>query len=74
MSAEHSIRAYTAGVDTPITLLWLAKATYPERFEDIDITAKTKEYYGDVFGITLTDEQSARIFAPLTQAGKLSVK
>ena len=28
----------------------------------------------DVFGITLTDEQSARIFAPLTQAGKLSVK
>ena len=67
-------RTYTAGVDTPITLLWLAKATYPERFEDIDITAKTKEYYGDVFGITLTDEQSARIFAPLTQAGKLSVK
>ncbi|MBP8607394.1 MAG: ABC transporter substrate-binding protein, partial [Clostridia bacterium] len=48
-------RTYTAGVDTPITLLWLAKATYPERFEDIDITAKTKEYYGDVFGITLTD-------------------
>lgn len=54
-------RTYTAGVDTPITLLWLAKATYPELFEDIDITAKTKEYYGDVFGITLTDEQSARI-------------
>lgn len=62
-------RSYTAGVDTPITLLWLAKTVYPEKFEDVDITEKTIEYYNDVFGITLTKEQAESIFAPSTNAG-----
>lgn len=64
-------RSYTAGVDTPITLLWLAKVTYPDLFQDIDITAKVKEYYNDVFSITLTDEQANKIFAPVTAAGEV---
>lgn len=64
-------RSYTAGVDTPITLLWLAKITYPSLFEDIDITVKVKEYYSDVFSITLTDEQAGKIFAPITAAGEV---
>lgn len=62
-------RSYTPGVDTPITLLWLAKAAYPELFADIDITAKTVEYYRDVFGVELTDEQAASIFNPSTAVG-----
>ena len=62
-------RTYTCGADTPMTLLWLAKAAYPSLFEDIDITAETKSYYSDVFGIELTDEQANRIFDPLTDAG-----
>lgn len=64
-------RSYTAGVDTPITLLWLAKVTYPDLFKDIDITAKVKEYYADVFSIALTDEQANKIFAPVTSAGEV---
>ena len=62
-------RSYTCGVDTPVTLLWLAKTVYPSLFEDIDITAETKKYYLEVFGITLTDEQANKIFSPVSAAG-----
>ena len=61
-------RSYTAGADTPITLMWLAKTAYPELFKDLDITEKTKEYYKEVFGITLTDDQAVKIFAPVSDA------
>ena len=62
-------RSYTAGVDAPIALWWLAKACYPALFEDIDITEKTIGYYQDVFGITLTAEQANSIFDPDPNAG-----
>ncbi len=61
-------RSYTCGVDTPVTLLWIAKTVYPELFEDIDITAETRAYYREVFGIELTDAQAERIFAPVSEA------
>ena len=63
-------RSYTPGVDTPITLLWLAKTVYPDLFEDIDITGSTIDYYETVFGVTLTAEQAQSIFAPTSAAGK----
>lgn len=62
-------RSYTPGVDTPITLLWLAKTIYPDLFNDIDITEETKDYYKKVFDVDLTDEQAERIFSPSSQAG-----
>ena len=62
-------RSYTPGVDTPVTLLWLAKTAYPELFEDIDILQETKNYYQEVFGIALTDQQAASIFDPAADAG-----
>ena len=62
-------RSYTPGVDTPVTLLWLAKTAYPEQFADIDIVAETVAYYQEVFGITLTEAQAASIFAPAAEAG-----
>jgi len=62
-------RSYTPGVDTPVTLLWLAKTTYPDLFSDIDVTAYVKDYYETVFGIELTDEQAESIFAPASDAG-----
>lgn len=62
-------RSYTPGADTPVTLLWFAKTTYPELFEDIDIIQETKNYYAEVFGVTLTDAQAASIFAPDAEAG-----
>lgn len=62
-------RSFTPGVDTPVTLLWLAKTAYPETFADIDIIRETKTYYKEVFGIELTDDQAASIFAPTAEAG-----
>ncbi len=62
-------RSYTAGVDTPLTLLWLAKHAYPDLFEDVDLIAETKAYYAELFGITLTDEQASSIFHPAAEAG-----
>ena len=61
-------RSFTPGVDTPVTLLWLAKTAYPALFEDIDILAETKQYYQQVFGIALTDDQAASMFAPTAEA------
>lgn len=62
-------RSYTPGIDTPITLLWLAKTVYPQLFEDIDITEKTVEYYKTVFDVSLTEEQAQSIFSPASAAG-----
>ena len=62
-------RSYTPGADTPVTLLWMAKTAYPELFADIDILEETKAYYKEVFGIDLTENQAASIFAPATEAG-----
>lgn len=67
-------RSYTPGVDTPITLIWLAKSAYPELFADIDVVEKTVEYYRDVFGVTLTTEQANSIFAPPASAGEVVVR
>ena len=63
-------RSYTPGIDTPITLLWLARTVYPDLFSDIDITAETVDYYENVFGIRLTSEQAESIFSPSENAGK----
>ena len=64
-------RSFTPGIDTPVTLLWLAKTAYPELFEDIDVTAEAMNYYKDVFGVELTNEQAQSIFAPSSDAGKI---
>ena len=61
-------RAYTPSADTPITLLWMAKTIYPELFSDIDVTAEAKSYYKTVYGVELSDEQAASIFAPASEA------
>lgn len=61
-------RSYTPGADAPVTLLWLAKTLYPDRFEDIDVTEHAKTYYKDVFGIELTDAQVESIFKPASEA------
>lgn len=62
-------RSYTPGADTPVTLLWMAKTTYPEQFADIDVTEEAINYYKEVFGVTLTKEQTESIFHPTSEAG-----
>ena len=59
-------RSYTPGIDTPITLLWLAKTVYPDLFEDLNVTEKTIEYYQTVFGVQLTHKQAESIFSPVS--------
>ena len=61
-------RSYTPGVDTPMTWLCLAQTVYPELFSDIDLTQEVKDYYLNVFGVELTDEQVGSIFAPSADA------
>ena len=63
-------RSYTPGADTPMTLLWLAKTTYPDKFKDIDLTKEVKDYYKEVFGVDLTDKQVESIFAPTSDAAE----
>lgn len=62
-------RSYTPGVDCPVTLLWMAKTAYPKQFEDLDVISEAKDYYKEVFGIELTDEQAQSIFEPVQSAG-----
>jgi len=52
-----SYRSYTPSADTPVTLLWIAQKVYPELFSDIDLVARVKQYYKELYNITLTDEQ-----------------
>lgn len=65
-------RSYTPGADVPVTLLWMAKAVYPDLFSDIDVTAEAVEYYKTVFGLELTNEQVEQIFAPVSAAGQVT--
>lgn len=65
-----SYRSYTPGVDTPVTLLWMAKAVYPSLFEDINIAEETRSYYNDIYGITLTDEQINTMYNSVRDASK----
>lgn len=63
-------RSYTPSADTPLTLLWMAKRVYPERFKDVDLTTEVKKYYQTVFGVSLTEKQISRMFLPEAAASR----
>ena len=62
-------RTYTPGVDTPMTLEWLAQIAYPDLFADIDLTADVRSYYMTLYGTDLTDEQIEAMYHPDRAAG-----
>ena len=62
-------RTYTPGVDTPMTLEWLAQLAYPELFGDIDLIQDVRDYYKTLYGIDLTDEQINAMYHPDRAAG-----
>ena len=64
-------RTYTPGVDTPMTLEWLAQAVYPEIFSDYNVSEDVSAYYEQLYGITLTDEQIAEMYTPNRAAGSV---
>ena len=65
-------RTYTPSSDTPMTLLWMAQAVYPELFADVDVRAELKDYYSQLFGITLTDDQIDRMYTPNAAASEMN--
>ena len=65
-------RTYTPSSDTPMTLLWMAQAVYPELFADVDVRAEVKDYYSKLFGITLTDDQIDRMYTPNAAASEMN--
>ncbi len=67
-----SYRTYTPGVDTPMTLEWLAQAVYPELFSSYDVKEDVKDYYQSLYGITLTDTQVEAMYTPNTAAGSMN--
>lgn len=62
-----SYRSYTPSADTPVTLLWMAQKVYPDLFSDIDMTQEVKDYYQELYGIELTDEQVNRMYNPSSE-------
>jgi len=62
-------RTYTPGVDTPMTLEWLATILYPELFPEFDLTADVRAYYNDLYGVELTDGQIEAMYHPASAAG-----
>lgn len=62
-------RSYTPGIDTPVTLKWMAKTIYPSLFEDIDIIQETVDYYKEIFNVDLTADEARSIFEPSASAG-----
>lgn len=65
-------RTYTPSSDTPMTLLWMAQSVYPELFADVDVRAEVKDYYSQLFGITLTDDQIDRMYTPNAAASEMN--
>ena len=62
-------RTYTPGIDTPLTLEWLAQAVYPDLFSDVDVASDVRDYYNKLFGVTLTDDQISAMYTPNRDAG-----
>lgn len=56
-------RAYTPGPDAPMTLLWTARAVYPEFFGDVDVAKEAVKYYKEIFGLNVSEERAREIFA-----------
>ena len=55
-------RSYTPSADTPVTLYWIAKKVYPELFADINVEKEVKDYFKNMYGIDLTEEQIERMY------------
>ncbi len=46
-----------------LQVLWAAKLFHPDKFEDLDMVEKTKEFYKKFYDYDLTDDEADRILA-----------
>ena len=63
-------RWWPPSTDAPLSLWWIAKTTYPEKFEDINMDEKIKEYYKKFYGMDLTEEDVNSILNPVKGVGR----
>ena len=63
-------RWWPPSTDAPLSLWWIAKTTYPEKFEDINMDEKIKVYYKKFYGMDLTDEDVNSILNPVKGVGR----
>jgi len=52
------------GVNRIIGIPWTAKFLYPEKFEDLDLESKTREFYAKFYYYDLSDEEFSRLVNP----------
>lgn len=50
-----------ASGETPLLILYMAKAIHPELFKDWDMVQEMKAFYGEVYGKAITDQDAERI-------------
>lgn len=50
-------------VETYLAMLWLGAQAYPDRFADVDWEQMVRDYYADILGIKIGDEQWAQVIA-----------
>jgi iron complex transport system substrate-binding protein len=63
-------RSYTPGGDSPVTMQWMASVIYPDLFPDTDIRKIAKEYYKEMCGYDLSEEQLDMMFFPSRDAAR----
>lgn len=61
-------RWFPPASDTPLVLMWLAKTTQPERFADLDLDARIKNFYQTHYHVALSDEELETIYHPAREA------
>ncbi|MFB0972514.1 MAG: ABC transporter substrate-binding protein, partial [Neofamilia sp.] len=55
--------------DGPLALIWFAKNVYPEQFADVVIEDEVRDYYKNIYGMDLTDEEIHGILNPNRETG-----
>jgi len=65
-------RWYPPNSESILSLWWMSKTNYPERFADIDVNQKIREYYSEFYGYNLTDEELESIYHPASEASGAS--
>lgn len=63
-------RWWPPSTDAPLSLWWIAKNTYPELFEDIDMNVKMKEYYKKFYNMSIDDDEVDSILNPKKNMGR----
>ncbi|WP_347556930.1 hypothetical protein [Robbsia sp. KACC 23696] len=49
------------GPESALQILWAATVLHPDRFTDVDMVARTEQFYRDFFGYVLTERQARAV-------------